>query len=100
MLHHLTLFTVPRKHHSMLTEESADEKLLADDSITLTTSQALKGEATDLDKNSPSSCLPVSVEASTGSPVDPGGSIEILTEPVHQRSAVVYVPPKRLIQEI
>ena len=25
MLHRLTLFTVPRKHHSMLTEESADE---------------------------------------------------------------------------
>ena len=25
ILHHLTLFTVPRKHHSMLTEESADE---------------------------------------------------------------------------
>ena len=25
MLHCLTLFTVPRKHHSMLTEESADE---------------------------------------------------------------------------
>ena len=71
------------------------KKLLADASITLTTSQALKGEAIDLDtKNSPSSCLPVSVEASTGSPVDPGGSVEILTEPVHQRSAVVSVFPK------
>ena len=40
------------------------------------------------------------IEIVTDSPVDPGGSAEILTEPVPRRSARVSVPPRRLIEEI
>ena len=94
----------------MLTAESANrkvtrnsshfKKLLADDPTTVRTGQALEGEAIDLDvESSPLSGIPVSVQESTNSPVDPSGGAEILTEPVPRRSARVPVPPKRLIQE-
>ena len=92
----------------MLTAESADrkvtrnsshfKKLLADVPNMFRTSQALEGEAIDLDAES--SHIPVTVQESTSLPVDPGGSAEILTEPVPRRSTRVSVSPKRLIQEI
>ena len=76
----LTQLTLIRKHHSMLKAESADrqvtcnsahfKKLVADDSITLRTSQALEGEAIDVDtESSPPSYIPASVQVSTGSPM-------------------------------
>ena len=109
--YHPTPLTVTKKHHSMLTAESADrrvtrnsshfKKLLADDSTTLSTSQSLEEVTVDLDtENSLPSSIPVSVQESTDSPVDPCGNAEILTKPVHRRSTRVSVPPKRLIQEI
>ena len=109
--YHPTPLTVTKKHHSMLTAESANrkvtrnlshfKKLLADDPTTIRTSQALEGEAIDLDaESSPLSGIPVSVQESTNSPVDPSGGAEILTEPVPRRSARVPVPPQRPIQEI
>ena len=108
--YHATPLTVTKKHHSMLTAESANrkvtrnssyfKKLLAEDP-TFRTSLAFEGETVDLDaETSPPSPIPVSVQESTDSPVDPGGSAEILTEPVPRRSARVSVPPRRLIQEI
>ena len=58
------------------------KKLLADYSITLRTTQALMGEAVDLDtESSPPSCIPGAVQESTGSSVDPTGSAAILAEP-------------------
>ena len=89
----------------MLKAESTDQqvtlnsshfkKLLADYSITLRTTQALMGEAVDLDTaSSPPSCIPGAVQESTGSSVDPTGSAAILAEPVCQRSACVPVPTK------
>ena len=108
--YHPALLTVTKKHHSLLTAESADrrvtrnsshfKKLLADGSTTLSTSHSLEETTVDLDTESslPSS-IPVSVQESTDSPVDPCGNAEILTKPVHRRSTRVSVPPKRLIQE-
>ena len=61
----------------------------------------LEGEIVDLDiENSSPSSIPVSVQESTDSPVNPDGNAEILTEPVRRRSARASVPPMRLIQEI
>jgi len=95
----------------MLTAESADRKvtrnsshfkrLLADDSTTFSASQSLEGETVDLDtESSPPSSVPVPIQESKDSPVEPGGNAEILTEPVCRKSTLVSVPPKRLIQEI
>ena len=109
--YHPTPLIVNKKHHSMLTAESADQevtwnsshfkKLLADDSTTFRTSQSLEGETVDLDtESSPPSSIPVPVQESTDSLVEPGGNAEIPSEPVRGRSARVSVPPKRLIQEI
>ena len=108
--YHPTPLTVTKKHHSMLTSESADrkvtrnssffKKLLAEDTI-LRTSPTSEGETVDLDaENSPPSTIPVSVQEFADSPVDPGGNAEILTESVPRRSARVSVPPRRLIEEI
>ena len=94
----------------MLTAESANRKVTRNSSYfkkllaeypTFRTSLPFEGETVDLDaETSPPSPVPVSVQESTYSPVDPGGSVEILTEPVPRRSARVSVPPRRLIQEI
>ena len=103
--YHPTPLTVTKKHHSMLTAESADrkvtrnsshfKKLLADDSTTFSTSQFLGGATVDLDtESSPPSSIPVSVQESTDSPVGPGGNAEILTETVCGRSTCVSVPPE------
>jgi len=86
---HPTPLTVTKKHHSMLKAEGADrnvtrnsshfKKLLVDDSTTLSTSQSLEGETVDSDtESSPPSSIPVSVQESIDSPVDPGGNAEIL----------------------
>ena len=109
MPYHPTPLTAT-KHHSMLTAENADQKvtrnssyfkkLLAEDP-TFQTSLAFEGETVDHDaESSPPSPIPVSVQESTDSPVDPSGSAEILTEPVPRKSPCVSVPPRRLIQEI
>ena len=91
--YHPTPLIVTKKHHCMLTAESADrqvtrnsshfKKLLADDSTTFRTSQSLEGETVDLDTESSSpSSIPVPVQESTDSLVEPGGNAEIPSEPV------------------
>ena len=95
--YHPTPLTVTKKHHSVLTAENDDrrvicnssyfKKLLAEDT-TPWTSPALEGEIVDLDTepSSPPSPTPVSVQGFTDPPVDPGGNAEILTEFMPRRS--------------
>jgi len=80
------------------------KKLLADDSTTFRTSQSHKGEGINLDTDSSSPPgIPVSVQESTDSPVDPGGNAEILTEPVLKVCTCICAPketyPKDLISD-
>ena len=95
------MLTAERAERKVTRNSSHFKKLLADDSTTFSTSQSLEGETVDLDTEiSPHCSIPVSVQGSKDSPVDPGGNAEILTEPVRRRFARVSVLPKRLIQGI
>ena len=110
---HLTPMIVNKKHHSMLTAERANrkvtrnsshfKKLLADNSIILRTSHAFEGDTLDQDTESiPPSCIPVSVQGSTGSPLDPSGSVEILNlciEGLHVVCAPKETHPRDLIND-
>ena len=99
--YHPTPLIVTKKHHCMLTAESADrqvtqnsshfKKLLADDSTTFRSSQSLEGETVDLDTESSSpSSIPVPVQESTDSLVEPGGNAEILSEPAAKVCTCIY----------
>ena len=105
--------TVNKKHHSMLTAERANrkvtrnsshfKKLLADNSIILRTSHAFERDTLDQDtESSPPSYIAVSVQGSTGSPLVPSESVEILNlcvEGLHVVCAPKETHPRDLIND-